>query len=702
MDSTGGAAHPANELAVLAGLLLCATVTGSLSNEALLARHFHFPTLLGVLGPLATAISGAAAYAHGGWTRKAPLGAHFACGVVIFVSVWCGARSQLYLPFAIFLGAKSARLVATMGVGAVWLNKRYSAADVACACLAIVGLALALGLARPPRDPHDPAVASAAAAAVLGDDDDTHSGGGDGTAGIPGAAASLGRGHVLIAISLLADGIVSNHQEALMWQHGASSQELSALSHGTACGLMLLSALFDGHTLGGLATAAASPRLLGWLAVLAVSGWASTLLVLSIMAGYGNARASFILTCAKALAVGVSLAILPKPVDPSQLVGITLVLASVMASTLIKHHPAAAAAAAAAAKDSEADSPLAAGDVDDDVHIHERAEDSGGDMVDTTAMSGRAAVPQQPPLLSPPPLHRFVTLGSGSALDAAIPEADNETVATYDEDDGAGTVDSSPGEDNDDDGFASAGGPGARPVPPQRPVLDVLPAAGGGGDYTGDADAVTPPLRSADRQPLVGAASVLARSTSAPTAEQRAVASGVTLASAGAPRFQGGRRRRIASSQDLVSQVARADTVGAVLPPSAAVAAGLAALASAPAQPAAGPAIPPARRPSLSLTHVRTASSRTLQRIATASRLALDVLSEVGGVERPAVVYDSLSPGARPAVIYSFAAGGGGGGGLGTGAAATRRSVRSFRLDGSPGNSSSNTTSSGSQAAAGR
>lgn len=698
MDAAAGgaAAHPANELAILAGLLLCATVTGSLSNEALLARHFHYPTLLGVLGPLATAISGAAAYAHGGWTRKAPLGAHFACGVVIFISVWCGARSQLYLPFAIFLGAKSARLVATMGVGAVWLNKRYSSGDVACACLAIVGLALALGLARPPRDPHDPAVAAAAAAA-LGDDDDAHADGGGG-GGSP--LATFGRGHVLIAISLLADGVVSNHQEALMWQHGTSSQELSALSHGTACGLMLLSALFDGHTLGGLADAAASPRLLGWLAVLAVSGWASTLLVLSIMAGYGNARASFILTCAKALAVGVSLAILPKPVDPSQLVGITLVLASVMASTLIKHHPTAAAAAAAAAKDSEADTPLAGGD-DDDVDVH--AGHEGGDIIDTTALSGRAASGQlQLPLPSPPPLHRFATIGS--ALDAAIPEADNETVATYEDDDDGGAV--SPQVDDLDGGGpllpSGGGGAGARPAP-QRPVLDVPSAVGGGSsDYNGDSGAVTPPLRSADRLPPVGAASVLARSTSAPTAEQRAVASGVALASAGAPRNHGGRRRRIASSQDLAGQVSRADTVGAALPPSAAaLAAGSAASASAPLQTAAtGSTAPPARRPSLSLTHVRTASSRTLQRIATASRLALDALSEVGGVERPAVVYDSLSPGARPAVIYSFA-GGGGGGGQGTGAAATRRSVRSFRLDGSPA-TGNNSGSGGSQGAGGR
>ena len=543
--------------AAAGGALVLLTWAAAFASERLIhGLHFRQPALLAVLGPLFTALGGAAS---GGWRRRAPLRAHLACGVLLFVSFWAGAQAQQLLPFAIFAAAKAGRLVFTMGVGAVWLRKVYTLGDVTAAALAIVGLALTLGLGTQ-------------AHAVAG-------------------AAAPWRGIVLVTASLLADGVYANYQEQLFFQHGASTGEVACLSHGTALALLVAQAAQDGASGEGVSRAARSPALAGWLTALALCGWASTSVALGVIKRWGVARTSFVLTVAKALAVAVSLAGSPTaPVAASQCVGIVLVFASVLLSVLTKQDNAAKLAAAAAAA---AAAVAAAAD--------DRREASAAGAVDADAAE---ASPPPPPSSS-----------ATSPLGSAPPDA----------------------------------GPATLLLPPPPPASR---RRGATAFATGATRGAAQPATSAagcraaaSCSTDAGAAQVSLAATASPLAsvDSEGLQDCTTTSEDGPPGGRasgdGVRRRRQPSGAEGGLGGSSDGALGGMPPRGVAD-------AVAPA------AVPPRRAAVESLQRIRRVSSAALLRVAIVSNHTLDALTAVGGLERPAAIYDTLSPaGAGPPVV---------------------------------------------------
>ena len=300
----------------LSALLVLSTLCANGASDALLHHHhFHYPSLLAVCPVFLTVLASALAQARSGRARRAPLISLTFSGGIIFLSTWAGSRAQLALPTAVFLAAKSCRLVACMLVGALWQRKVYQASDGLSAALAMGGLALTLGVGGASGFGWVTAAAPAGVSSSALD------------SGLSGAA--------LCGLSLLADGVFSTFQEAILWQTGADTSEVAAWSHGTALGLMLAHAAAQGSVSAeGLRAAASSQAIAACLLLLSLSGWASTMLVLAIVREWGTVKASFSLTVAKALSVALALSISPRPVLPSQMVGILLVFASVVISCL--------------------------------------------------------------------------------------------------------------------------------------------------------------------------------------------------------------------------------------------------------------------------------------------------------------------------------------------------------------------------------
>lgn len=409
----------------------------------------------------------------------------------------------------------------TLAIGAVWLNKRYSLGDVVSALLAIVGLSLTMGIGTSRKDPHLPLDASSSAPMML------------------------------VIISLLADGVVANYQEQLLWQHGSSKSELACFSHGTALIMMTVAAACDKTTYEGVQAAYTNPTTLLLLCLLAFCGWASTSVALSVIKTWGTGRAAFILTVAKALAVAASLALLPRAsVQASQIVGIVAVFGAVLLSCLVPHAP-------------------------DTVAQCHKGGTAADDLTTTVTPSA------------------FATL---TAKRAAASSSEGSFVKPV----SASSVH----------------------IPPARPVRLSLPAslrpqqplAGGAGDDLGNAGASPSDTVTSDDGPQ-GAASVLRR---------RRLQSDWVSSAVASPRSSS----LLASGDGDV----RSSTGGA---------------------PVASPGIAPARLSVGSLQHLRKASFRTLNQLHSASQATLDALSAAGGIQRPAAIYDTLSPsaGRRPAVV---------------------------------------------------
>ena len=488
-------------LSLLAAALVLTTLAANASSEVLLHQHgFVYPTLLSLSAPLLTVATSALASARGGCVRRAPLRSHVISGAIVFVSTWSGARAQVSLPAAIFMAAKSARLVATMAVGALWMRKSYAVRDWLAALLAMAGLALTLS----------------------------------GSSEVPLASSGVeATGAALVTLSLLADGIFSTYQEQIIWQWGAGTLEVATWSHGTAAALMALyAAAQGGDTTAGLAIAAREPAIAGWLALLALSGYCSTLLVLAIVSKWGTARASFALTVAKALSVGGALLTARGDLQRGQLLGVALVLASILTSCA---QPQALRARGSPRGDSQiapaltnSSSSAAAAQV----------SSSGAGLRQRRRSRSRAPPVPSPARGSPPAPSRTPSPARGSPLGLS-----REPPAAWE---------------------ARAAGAAPAPLPPS----------------------LSPRVPSPARLPPPGASSPAAAGTASPSP----------------------------------------------LPPAAS---------------------PPRGAPS----PLSAASSGALRRIASASRLTLDALSAAGGLQRPARIFDTLSPGpARPEVVPHAAA----------------------------------------------
>jgi drug/metabolite transporter (DMT)-like permease len=304
--------------------LLFTQIGASLLNEFIVhSLNFRHATFLGLLGPVGIALSGVLTGGLSG--RQAPLRSHVITGAALFLAGLLGSKAQMHLAYSEFLVAKASKLAPTMLIGAVWLKKRYSRADILAAVLALAGLTLVLHCGV---DQHtEPGMG--------GDDDDeamyaqqcavSRFQDGDWLAGI-----------ACISAALLCDGLYANTQEQQMLQWGSSSREVASWGMGIASVLFVASSLFSRGLWNGLQAAAASPTTALALLAYAAGSYGASLTALNAVRDLGAAKASFLLAVCKAFAVIASLALFPKATTIWQLLGIACVFAAVAVAVLHK------------------------------------------------------------------------------------------------------------------------------------------------------------------------------------------------------------------------------------------------------------------------------------------------------------------------------------------------------------------------------
>jgi drug/metabolite transporter (DMT)-like permease len=264
---------------------------------------FHHPLLLGACIPLGTALTG---IISGGLKQRAgPKTAHIICGAFICAAFWLGAAAQGSLSSQDFLVGKAARLLPTMLLGVLFLNRRFSAADWSAACLAVVGLCCVL----------------VGCAAEQSGDGENH---------------PPWRGYGLLLTSLFLDSMYANIQENLVKQHGASAAELAACGMGVASVFFGLMAVPDSGTHAGLHRVATEPPVLLALLLFTIANVIGSVSGLNLVANFGAASAGFASVVAKSVSLGVLLVLFPRQVPPTTFVGIALVFGAVVLTSAVK------------------------------------------------------------------------------------------------------------------------------------------------------------------------------------------------------------------------------------------------------------------------------------------------------------------------------------------------------------------------------
>jgi drug/metabolite transporter (DMT)-like permease len=315
------------------GWLLFTSLATSVLNEFIVhTLNFRHAAFVGLLGPVGIAVSGVITGGLAG--RKAPLRSHVVAGVCLYFAYLLGSKAQLHLAYSEFLVAKASKLAPTMLIGAVWLKKRYSRADILAAALALVGLTLVLQCGS----------VHSAASVAIDDDEELYA---------QQCAVSRLRdgnwltGIALISTALLCDGLYANTQEQQMLQWGATSREVASWGMGIASVMFVASSLFSRGIWHGLQAAVADPMTALTLLAYTGSNYGASLTALNAVRDLGAAKASFLLAICKAFAVVASMALFPKATTALQGLGIVLVFAAVAVAIL--HKSAAQTKTAAAA-----------------------------------------------------------------------------------------------------------------------------------------------------------------------------------------------------------------------------------------------------------------------------------------------------------------------------------------------------------------
>lgn len=248
----------------------------------------------------------------------APLRAHMAVGVTLWLSFHLTSLAPLYMSYPGFLAGKAAKMLPTMAVGSVWLRKRYQPLDWVAAALAAGGLAIALIGDHSASHQHDGSDATQQHNATM-----------------PSASASSSAGGIsptgigIMLAALLLDGIASNAQEALFSQYSVPPSEIAIYAMGTAGLLATTYSATTGNLMDGIASLQSDSRVAGALLVYALASYMSNVAILGMISWSGAASTMFTSAVCKALMISVSYFIFPKPVAIQQVAGMALVLLSV-------------------------------------------------------------------------------------------------------------------------------------------------------------------------------------------------------------------------------------------------------------------------------------------------------------------------------------------------------------------------------------
>lgn len=291
------------ELALLCGGMATAAVLSTVSGEIL--HHdagFHHSRVVAAVIPLGTAAWGTTA---GGFReRRAPVAAHIACAVLIFVAFWLGATAQALLPSQEFLAAKAAKLIPTMLLGSVLLRKSYRWLDWAAAGLAICGLIMVQ-----PQHSHSSA---------------------------DGVSVS---GAMVVIASLFFDAAYANVQEQVVRAHGAQPSELAACGMGFAAVLFFAVTIPDADSRAGLWRVVTEAKVAGGLALFAAANVLGAVCGLRMVASFGASAAGFSSIIAKTTALAALLILFPRDVPVKTLVGAGLVFMAVVLASSGKPAP---------------------------------------------------------------------------------------------------------------------------------------------------------------------------------------------------------------------------------------------------------------------------------------------------------------------------------------------------------------------------
>lgn len=281
-----------NHLVIAVAGMLVGSLIASLSGESLVLRHgIRDPIIIAAIIPTGTALIG---LASGGIQRRAPLLAHIACGALMFCSFLLSAKAQILLSTPNFLAAKASKLVPTMLVGHLWLQKRYQLHEWAAAALIIFGVVC-----------------------------------------IQGASLDAGEsstGWLIIIAALSMDGLYSNAQEMMILMFDATVPEISVFSMGAASFfLVIYGAATRANTLTVVYQAwyEQGASVLVTLGGVMAGNVICSVSTLFMLASFGAASTHFTSVLCKALTIVMSMTIFPKPWGLSHIVGMIFILVSV-------------------------------------------------------------------------------------------------------------------------------------------------------------------------------------------------------------------------------------------------------------------------------------------------------------------------------------------------------------------------------------
>lgn len=265
------------------------------------------------------AVALASLTAHGGLRAArpaAPLPAYAAVSLANVVATSCQYEALKYVSFGAATLSKCLKPLPVMAWGALWLGRAYAPADVGVAAAVMAGCWLFMG---------GGGAATARAAKTMA-----------ASALPPTAAAAWGGG--LLAVYLAADGLTSTLQDRMFDKGGGVTPANQVLyvslfsAAASVAGLAVRPAASGTSSLTAAAAfCVAHPAAAGWVAALAASAMASSLLITTTVRWYGALVLSLTMTVRQLASVLVSSATYGHPLTPREAGGAALVFAALLA-----------------------------------------------------------------------------------------------------------------------------------------------------------------------------------------------------------------------------------------------------------------------------------------------------------------------------------------------------------------------------------
>eukprot|EP00474_Spongospora_subterranea_P000440 CRZ00898.1 hypothetical protein [Spongospora subterranea] len=232
---------------------------------------------------------------------SAPIRAYLLLAVLSTSSFILSNLSCIYLTYPTQVLLKNGKLLPVMGVGRLWLNKRFPVLEYVSVVILTIGMIIfSLGNSLSPT--------------------------------------ALDRtGLILISGAVISDAFIGNAQELILRTYLSSKLELMYYTKGLGTLFILIVCILSGELYHGLYFCSQNLSVLLYLSAFSLSGLVGELSVLALIEKFGVIEAVTVTSLRKMFTIILSFILFPKPIVPAHYIGTIAVFSGIALNVYVKN-----------------------------------------------------------------------------------------------------------------------------------------------------------------------------------------------------------------------------------------------------------------------------------------------------------------------------------------------------------------------------